>query len=177
MSNFKNISWFFLSFSQSCKEPLSKRNTSPLLLKPKISKLMLEVRPVWISCRCLKRFSRARPRPLSNSPCVRTPSRVDFPESTFPSTATRRSRNWGMKIDLAQPLQEIQNYNMFTGTMLQRTHLLIVRDLSDKNLCNFPDISVQAIVHFPFSQKRYISSDPSTRQAKQSIISEIITHC
>lgn len=54
---------------------------------------MLDVRPVWISCRCLKRLSRARPRPLSSSPCVRTPSRVDFPESTFPSTATRRSKN------------------------------------------------------------------------------------
>ncbi|TNN37026.1 hypothetical protein EYF80_052814 [Liparis tanakae] len=58
-----------------------------------ISKLMLEVRPVWISCRCLKRLSLARPRPLSSSPCVSTPSRVDFPESTLPSTATRRSRN------------------------------------------------------------------------------------
>ena len=68
--------------------------TSPLLLKPRISKLMLEVRPVWISWRCLKRLSLARPRPLSSSPCVKTPSNVDFPESTLPKTATRRSRNW-----------------------------------------------------------------------------------
>lgn len=72
--------------------------TSPLLLKPRISKLMLEVRPVWISCRCLKRLSLARPRPLSSSPWVRTPRRVDFPESTLPSTATRRSKNcWQSK--------------------------------------------------------------------------------
>lgn len=66
---------------------------SPLLLKPRISKLMLDVRPVWISWRCLKRLSLALPRPLSSSPCVKTPSRVDLPESTLPITATRRSRN------------------------------------------------------------------------------------
>lgn len=67
--------------------------TSPLLLKPRISKLMLEVRPVWISCKCLKRLSLALPRPLSSSPCVKTPNRVDLPESTLPKTATRRSKN------------------------------------------------------------------------------------
>lgn len=71
--------------------------TSPLLLKPRISKLMLDVRPDWISWRCLKRFSLALPRPLSSSPCVKTPNRVDFPESTLPSTATRKSRNCGKK--------------------------------------------------------------------------------
>lgn len=54
---------------------------------------MLDVLPVWISWRCLKRLRRARPRPLSSSPCVSTPNSVDFPESTFPSTATRRSKN------------------------------------------------------------------------------------
>lgn len=68
--------------------------TSPLLLKPRISKLMLDVRPVWISCKCLKRLSLALPRPLSSSPWVKTPSRVDLPESTLPRTATRRSKNW-----------------------------------------------------------------------------------
>lgn len=68
--------------------------TSPLVLKPRISKLMLDVRPVWISCKCLKRLSLALPRPLSSSPCVKTPNRVDLPESTLPRTATRRSRNW-----------------------------------------------------------------------------------
>lgn len=80
--------------NHNVKSAVSASVTSPLLLKPRISKLMLDVRPVWISCRCLKRLSRARPRPLSSSPCVRTPSRVDFPESTFPSTATRRSKNF-----------------------------------------------------------------------------------
>lgn len=71
--------------------------TSPLLLKPRISKLMLDVLPDWISWRCRKRLRRALPRPLSSSPCVRTPNRVDFPESTFPSTATRRSKNYRKK--------------------------------------------------------------------------------
>lgn len=80
--------------TSECSSPLL---TSPLLLKPRISKLMLDVLPDWISCRCRNRLRRARPRPLSSSPCVRTPNRVDFPESTFPSTATRRSKNYGKK--------------------------------------------------------------------------------
>ena len=69
-------------------------HTSPLLLNPSISWLILDVLPVWISCRCLKRFNLALPRPLSNSSCVKTPSNVLFPASTFPSTASRMSMNW-----------------------------------------------------------------------------------
>ena len=93
---------FFYNYNHTNKKTLIARYlfcgggvslTSPLLLKPRISKLMLEVRPVWISCRCLKRLSLALPRPLSSSPCVKTPNRVDLPESTLPSTATRRSKN------------------------------------------------------------------------------------
>lgn len=77
--------------------PSTNSLTSPLLLKPRISKLMLDVLPDWISWRCRKRLRRALPRPLSSSPCVRTPNSVDFPESTFPRTATRRSKNYRKK--------------------------------------------------------------------------------
>jgi len=69
------------------------QHTSPLLLKPRISWLMLDVRPDWISCRWRNRLSLARPRPLSNWPCVRTPRTVLLPASTFPSTARRMSIN------------------------------------------------------------------------------------
>lgn len=71
--------------------------TSPWLLNPRISWLIQEVLPVWISCRWRNKFSLARPLPLSSSPWVRTPSNVDLPASTFPSTASLRSincRNW-----------------------------------------------------------------------------------
>lgn len=84
-------------FSSSFLSTAAHSLTSPLLLKPRISKLMLDVLPDWISWRCRKRLRRALPRPLSSSPCVRTPNRVDFPESTFPSTATRRSKNYRKK--------------------------------------------------------------------------------
>lgn len=84
-------------FSSSFLSSATHSLTSPLLLKPRISKLMLDVLPDWISWRCRKRLRRALPRPLSSSPCVRTPKSVDFPESTFPRTATRRSKNYGKK--------------------------------------------------------------------------------
>ncbi len=71
-----------------CQKP-----TFPSLLKPRISWLILDVRPDWISWRCRKRLSRALPRPLSYSPCVSTPRRVLFPASTFPNTASRTSIN------------------------------------------------------------------------------------
>jgi hypothetical protein len=45
------------------------------------------VLPVSISCLCLNKPTRARPRPSSKAPRVSTPSVVDFPESTFPTTA------------------------------------------------------------------------------------------
>lgn len=84
-------------FSSSFLSSATHSLTSPLLLKPRISKLMLDVLPDWISWRCRKRLRRALPRPLSSSPCVRTPKSVDFPESTFPRTATRRSKNYRKK--------------------------------------------------------------------------------
>lgn len=68
--------------------------TCPWLLKPRISWLIQEVLPVWISCKWRNRLSLALPRPLSNSPWVSTPSNVDLPASTFPSTANFRSINW-----------------------------------------------------------------------------------
>jgi len=68
--------------------------TCPLLLKPRISWLMLDVRPDWISWRWRNRLRRARPRPLSNSPWVSTPSTVLLPASTLPSTASRMSMNY-----------------------------------------------------------------------------------
>ena len=68
--------------------------TSPLLLNPRISWLILDVRPDWISWRWRNKLSRARPRPLSNSPWVRTPRTVLLPASTLPSTASRRSINY-----------------------------------------------------------------------------------
>lgn len=72
--------------------------TSPWLLNPRISWLIQEVLPVWISCKWRNKFSLARPLPLSCSPWVRTPSNVDLPASTFPSTASFRSMNWKWKI-------------------------------------------------------------------------------
>lgn len=65
-----------------------------MLLNPKISWLILDVRPDWISCKWRNKLRRALPWPLSNSPCVRTPSNVLFPASTFPNTASRKSMNW-----------------------------------------------------------------------------------
>ena len=40
---------------------------------------------------CLNTFDRAKPRPSSRMDLVKTPTIVDFPESTFPITATRIS--------------------------------------------------------------------------------------
>ncbi len=65
--------------------------TWPWQSKPKISLPTLLVLPDSISClwrnsRCL-----ARPRPLSSSPCVNTPSNVLLPASTFPTTAILKS--------------------------------------------------------------------------------------
>lgn len=126
--------------------------TSPLLLKPRISKLMLEVLPVWISCRCLNRLRRARPRPLSSSPCVRTPSRVDFPESTFPRTATRRSRNCQ-----TQPEVRGQRSGVW-GEDQRKPHLLVVRDFPDQNFCDFAGVSVRVVVHLSLSEEGDVST-------------------
>ena len=84
--------------------------TSPLLLNPSISWLILDVLPLWISWRCRKRFNRARPRPLSNSSCVKTPSRVLFPASTFPNTASRMSINYKKSI---KPLKSTKITKIF----------------------------------------------------------------
>lgn len=99
--------------------------TSPLLLNPRISKLMLEVRPVWISCRCLKRLSLALPRPLSSSPCVKTPNRVDLPESTLPSTATRRSKNCRKNTMNKQRLKKKEKRTDHQQNNNQKTSLLL----------------------------------------------------
>jgi hypothetical protein len=68
--------------------------TWPLLLKPNSSCEMLDVWPLWISWRCLNKFSLDRPRPLSISPCVKTPTRVLFPASTWPKTVIHISINY-----------------------------------------------------------------------------------
>ncbi|CAN8007641.1 unnamed protein product [Ixodes pacificus] len=62
--------------------------TLPLESKPRMSLPTLEVRPDSTSCLCRNSFCRARPRPLSSSPWVSTPSRVLLPASTLPTTAT-----------------------------------------------------------------------------------------
>ena len=67
--------------------------TWPSELNPIISCDILDVLPDWISCTCLNRFKRALPLPLSSSPWASTPTSVDFPQSTLPSTAILRSRN------------------------------------------------------------------------------------
>lgn len=59
--------------------------------KPRISMPTLDVRPVSSSCLCRKRPTRARPRPSSSTPRVRTPNVVDLPLSTLPTTAHRTS--------------------------------------------------------------------------------------
>eukprot|EP00053_Salpingoeca_punica_P017183 m.164586 g.164586 ORF g.164586 m.164586 type:complete len:380 (-) comp17140_c0_seq2:260-1399(-) len=66
--------------------------TLPRLSKPRMSCAMLDVRPVSSSCLWRKIIWRERPRPLSSSPCVSTPSSVLLPESTLPQTAMRSSR-------------------------------------------------------------------------------------
>lgn len=63
-------------------------NISPRLSNPRISFPTELVRPDSISCLCRNNFCLACPLPLSNSPCVSTPRRVDLPASTFPTTAT-----------------------------------------------------------------------------------------
>lgn len=64
----------------------------PTLSKPKMSLPTELVRPVSISCLCRNSLCRACPLPLSSSPCVNTPSRVDLPASTLPTTATLHGR-------------------------------------------------------------------------------------
>lgn len=82
---------------------------SPEGPNPRISIPTLDVRPVSISCLCRKSATRARPLPSSSAPnrklkqnrrsivsttCVprvSTPRVVDFPLSTFPTTAHRTS--------------------------------------------------------------------------------------
>ncbi len=69
--------------------------TWPSWSNPRMSLPTLLVRPLSISCLCLKSFCRAKPRPLSSSPWVSTPSRVLLPASTFPTTATlRKTPSW-----------------------------------------------------------------------------------
>ena len=51
----------------------------------------LDVRPLSISCLWRNNDTRARPRPSSRAPRVRTPNVVDLPLSTFPTTAQRTS--------------------------------------------------------------------------------------
>ena len=62
--------------------------TCPWLSKPRMSLPTLLVLPDSISCLWRNNFCLARPRPLSRSPCVKTPSRVLLPASTLPTTAT-----------------------------------------------------------------------------------------
>lgn len=62
--------------------------TAPPLSKPKISFPTLLVLPDSASCLWRKSFCLACPLPLSSSLWVKTPSNVDFPASTFPTTAT-----------------------------------------------------------------------------------------
>ena len=153
--------------------------TSPLLLKPRISKLMLDVRPVWISCRCLKRLSRALPRPLSSSPCVRTPNRVDFPESTFPSTATRRSKNclrpwphvawWGEGIEWSACGSTFIRLDRHVPGE-RESHLLVIRNFSNEDFCNFPSVSVKVVVHLSLSEQSDVSPDSDdTRQTNSDV--------
>lgn len=143
--------------------------TSPLLLNPRISKLILEVRPDWISWRCLKRLSRALPRPLSSSPWVSTPSNVDLPESTFPSTATRRSKNyvgtWKHTHRHTQLTQSSKNTpkhkykTMSVEPVKLKPYLLIVRYFSNKDFCYFTG-DVRVIIHFALSEDCYVCTYP-----------------
>lgn len=67
------------------------RTGSPFASNPRISIPTLLVRPLSSSCLCRKRLTRARPRPSSRPPRVSTPSVVDLPASTLPTTAMRSS--------------------------------------------------------------------------------------
>ena len=75
-------------FTQSRLPCSGLLTTFPWQSKPRMSLPTLLVLPDSISCLCRKSFCRAWPRPLSNSTWVKTPSRVLFPASTFPTTAT-----------------------------------------------------------------------------------------
>ena len=68
--------------------------TLPVESKPRMSLPTLLVRPLSISCLCLNSFCRAKPLPLSSSPCVNTPSRVLLPASTLPTTATLQCQSY-----------------------------------------------------------------------------------
>lgn len=124
--------------------------TSPLLLKPRISKLMLEVRPVWISWRCLKRLSLALPRPLSSSPCVKTPNKVDFPESTFPSTATRRSKNYRKHTKQKDALEVWKIKKQKRHFLSSPTNLLVIWHLANENFSNLAR-HIGIIIHLSLS--------------------------
>lgn len=65
----------------------------PSASKPRISWPTLLVLPDSCSCLWRNSFIRASPRPLSSSPWVNTPSKVDFPASTFPTTAILQNIN------------------------------------------------------------------------------------
>lgn len=155
--------------------------TSPLLLKPRISKLMLDVRPVWISCRCLKRFSLVLPRPLSSSPCVKTPNRVDLPESTLPSTATRKSKNCredteenegGMIVKYEQ-----MNSERTTIPQISCTNLLIIWYFANENFSNLSR-HIRVIVHLLLSENSDVGANPCTQKKHKHMSNyKITTFC
>lgn len=84
------------SFSFSPSAPVAPPGSTafPFSSNPRISMPTLLVRPLSTSCLCLKRLTRALPRPSSSPPRVRTPSVVDLPASTLPRTAMRSSGRW-----------------------------------------------------------------------------------
>lgn len=130
---------------------------------------MLEVRPVWISCRCLKRLSRVLPRPLSSSPCVKTPNRVDLPASTLPRTATRRSKNCRKDTKNEQVYDKIwtdqqQQNNRTTCPQGSATNLLVIWHFANENFSNLSRY-IRVIVHLSFSENSDFGANP-VRQNK-----------
>mmetsp|Transcript_34842 Transcript_34842/g.64079 ORF Transcript_34842/g.64079 Transcript_34842/m.64079 type:complete len:284 (+) Transcript_34842:643-1494(+) len=79
----------FILFERILSRPAM---VSPVLRNPSRWDEEVEVRPLSISCRCFMMDVREDPRPSSRKEVVRVPMRVDFPASTFPTTATRMLR-------------------------------------------------------------------------------------
>lgn len=126
-------------------------------------------------------MSRARPRPLSSSPWVKTPSKVDFPESTFPRTATRRSRNCEecgrgeftshsrlrFSYSLEHPLRSLGQWKASQHSLCWEesvgAHLLIVRNLSHQHLSDLPG-HVTIIIHFSLPENSDVCPNPVTEK-------------
>lgn len=90
-SIWQNSRWTIIQRGPGPSQEKNLHINIPVLSNPRMSFPTELVLPVSASCLCRNSRLRACPLPLSSSPCVNTPSRVDLPASTLPTTATLKT--------------------------------------------------------------------------------------